>query len=159
MGEIIFNIILIILSIGMYVATYRFPVSIIDKSGGAALFPRIVIIGLIVLLIIRTVIILKSQAEKDKQFIFLEIFVGRRLAFYLLFIAYALTITTLGFFISSSIFLAIAIPFLYKLQHGNFMNKKQIITTIVTSTISVYVLYFIFTNYFNVMLPSGIFNI
>ncbi|ONI38348.1 hypothetical protein AN639_01880 [Candidatus Epulonipiscium fishelsonii] len=159
MGEIIFSVILIIIGIGMYVSSYSFPVSIIDKSGGAALFPRIIIIGLSILLIIRIIVILKNPEEKEKAFGFLEMFKGRRLAFYILFIGYSLSMTTLGFFLSSSIFLAIAIPFLYKLQYGKAIGVKRGSITILISTTSVYVLYFVFTNYFNVMLPSGIFNI
>ncbi len=159
MGEVIFSGVVAVIAVVLFINSATFPESIIDQTGGAALFPRIIIILLLVTLAVRVVIILRDKEEREKPFAFIDFFKGRRLVFFLLFIGYTLVMTTLGFFLSSSIFLAIAIPFLYKLQHGKFMSVKRLVISTVISTSMVFALYYIFVNYFNVILPSGILGI
>ncbi|WP_409967995.1 tripartite tricarboxylate transporter TctB family protein [Bengtsoniella intestinalis] len=158
MGELIFLGTIAILSIAMFFTSFSFPVSIIDKSGGAGLFPQLVIPFLLILLVARCVVILKDKKQRETKFVFLEIFQGRRLVFFLLFLVYSLTMTTLGFVIGSSLFLAVAVPFLYKLQMGTMMSKGRAVSVIACQTVCVVAMYYIFTNYFNVILPSGLLN-
>lgn len=159
MGEVVFLSIVGLLGIGMLVMTGSFPTSLIDKSGGPALFPRIVIILLLVFLIARIVTIIRSEEEKKKEFRFLEIFKGSRLFFLIVFILFILTIEKIGFIISGSVFAIVMMFYLYRKQYGENMSKKRMAVTAVIATVSVVVIYILFTRYFNVLLPAGIIHL
>lgn len=159
MGEILFLSILGVIDVIMFFLTFTFPASIIDQSGGAGLFPRIVLIVLLVFLAARIVTILRSEEEKKKTFAFLEIFKGRRLVFLLAFVLYAFSMSTLGFVISSGIFLSAMIIFLHWCQYGEWMSVKKSMLTVLISFVCVFSVYYIFTHYLNVMLPAGLLNI
>ena len=158
MGEIFFLIILAAAGVGMFVRSFGFQVSRIDSSGGPALFPRIVIIILLLFIAIRIIMVSKSKEELGKKFHFLEIFQGSRLIFLLMFLGYAVLMKPLGFVISSSLFLIIAVTFLYKKQYGERITVKKGLILYPVILISVAVLYYIFVNKLNVLLPGGIIN-
>lgn len=158
MGEIIFLIILALAGAGMLGMSFGFQVSRIDTSGGPALFPRVVIIMLFVFIVIRIVMISKNKEEMEKKFHFLEIFQGSRLIFLLLFLGYALIMKPLGFVISSSLFLILAVTFLYRKQYGERITVKKGLVLYPVILVSVAALYYIFVNKLNVLLPSGILN-
>ena len=147
MGEIFFLIILAAAGVGMFGMSFGFQVSRIDSSGGPALFPRIVIIILLLFIAIRIIMVSKSKEELGKKFHFLEIFQG-----------YAVLMKPLGFVISSSLFLIIAVTFLYKKQYGERITVKKGLILYPVILISVAVLYYIFVNKLNVLLPGGIIN-
>ena len=158
MGEIFFLIILAAAGVGMFGMSFGFQVSRIDSSGGPALFPRIVIIILLLFIAIRIIMVSKSTEELGKKFHFLEIFQGSRLIFLLMFLGYAVLMKPLGFVISSSLFLIIAVTFLYKKQYGERITVKKGLILYPVILISVAVLYYIFVNKLNVLLPGGIIN-
>lgn len=158
MGEIIFLIILALVGAGMFGMSFGFQVSRIDTSGGPALFPRVVIIMLFVFIVIRIVMIGKNKEEMEKKFHFLEIFQGSRLIFLLSFLGYALIMKPLGFVISSSLFLILAVTFLYRKQYGERITVKKGLILYPVILVSVAALYYIFVNKLNVLLPSGILN-
>lgn len=158
MGEIIFLIILALAGAGMFGMSFGFQVSRIDTSGGPALFPRVVIIILFVFIVIRIVMISKNKEEMEKKFHFLEIFQGSRLIFLLLFLGYALLMKPFGFVISSSLFLILAVTFLYRKQYGERITVKKGLILYPVILVSVAALYYIFVNKLNVLLPSGILN-
>ena len=158
MGEIFFLIILAAAGVGMFGMSFGFQVSRIDSSGGPALFPRIVIIILLLFIAIRMIMVSKSKEELGKKFHFLEIFQGSRLIFLLMFLGYAVLMKPLGFVISSSLFLIIAVTFLYKKQYGERITVKKGLILYPVILISVAVLYYIFVNKLNVLLPGGIIN-
>ncbi len=158
MGEIIFLIVLAAAGISMFGMSFGFQVSRIDTSGGPALFPRIVIIILLVFIAMRIVMISKDKEEKEKKFHFLEMFQGSRLIFLFMFLGYALLMKPLGFVISSSLFLIIAVTFLYKKQYGERITVKKGLILYPAILICVAVLYYIFVNKLNVLLPGGILN-
>lgn len=142
----------------MFGMSYGFQVSRIDTSGGPALFPRIVILLLLVFIIMRIVMISKDKEELGRKFHFLEMFQGSRLVFLLLFLGYALIMKPLGFVISSSLFLIIAVTFLHKKQYGKGITVKMGLVLYPVIVIAVTVLYYIFVNKLNVLLPGGILN-
>lgn len=158
MGEIIFLIILAAAGIGMFGMSFGFQVSRIDTSGGPALFPRIVIIFLLAFIVIRIVMISKNKEELEKKFHFLEMFQGSRLIFLFMFLGYALLMKPLGFVISSSLFLIVAVTFLYKKQYGEKITVKKGLILYPVLVVCVAALYYIFVNKLNVLLPGGILN-
>lgn len=158
MGEIFFLLILAAAGIGMFGMSFGFQVSRIDSSGGPALFPRIVIVILLVFVIIRITMISKNKEELSRKFHFVEIFQGSRLVFLLLFLGYALLMKPLGFVISSSLFLIASVTFLHKKQYGEGITVKKGLILYPVIVAAVTVLYYIFVYKLNVLLPGGILN-
>ncbi len=156
MGELIFNAIIAVVGVILFVMTYSFPSSIIDKSGGAGMFPRIVIIFLFAFLIIRTVQILRSEEERKKKFVFLEMFNGSRLIYILSTLAYFLLVKPVGFIISSVIYLVIIILYFYKLQEGKWLSGKGSVIVVICVTAGVILLDYLFCRVLGVLLPRGI---
>ncbi len=156
MGEILFMIIIAIAAIIMFIMTYDFPVSIIDKSGGAALFPRIIIILLLFFMLIRLISILRTKKEERKPFAFTEMFKGSRLVYLLLTIAYIAVLTQLGFIISSLLYLFILINYFYYLQNGRLPAVKTEMIIVISIVAGVLILNYFFGNVLNILLPKGI---
>ncbi len=156
MGELIFEAVLAIIGAAMFFVSFSFRESIIDQSGGPGLFPRIVIIMLFVALAARAFVVLRNDKEKAKKFTFFEMFMGNRLIFLLIFLAYILLVRPLGFLISTWAFMLITIPFLYKLQYGKRMSGKAIAIESAISIAGVFILYYVFSECFNVLLPAGL---
>ncbi|QUI22259.1 tripartite tricarboxylate transporter TctB family protein [Vallitalea pronyensis] len=155
MGEIIFMGILAVISFIMLIMTYNFPTSIIDQSGGAALFPRIVIFLLLFFMIIRVVEIIRKK-EWHKKFAFFEMFKGIRLVYLLSTLAFILSIKYVGYIVSTSIYLIVTIIYFYKKEMGEKQSKKKLAVTIVLNIMLVIGVYYVFTDVLNILLPEGI---
>lgn len=159
MGELIFEAVIAILAAVMFGMSFSFKESLIDQSGGPALFPRIVIILLLLFLAVRAAVVLRSEEERKKDFRFLEIFKGSRLIFLAMFIVYVLLVKPAGFLLATWIFVLFTLPYLYKKQYGRSMGAKRQAITSVISVAGVFLLYILFSRYFNVWLPTGILKI
>lgn len=148
-------VILAVISFIMLIMTYSFPTSIIDQSGGAALFPRIVIFLLLFFMIIRVVEIVRKK-EWHKKFAFFEMFQGIRLIYLLSTLAFVLSIKNVGYIVSTSIYLIFTIIYFYKKEMGEKQTKKKLAVTIVLNIMLVIGVYYVFTDVLNILLPEGI---
>ncbi|MBC8452667.1 MAG: tripartite tricarboxylate transporter TctB family protein [Spirochaetes bacterium] len=156
MGELIFMGITALAAIGMFFMTSSFPVSIIDKSGGPALFPRIVIILLILFMIIRAVIVMKDKELWNKQFVFTEIFKGSRLIYLLVTLAYILLIKQIGFVVMTAVYMYGLTQYLYYIQQDHMMTVKRNLITALGALFVTLGVYFLFSDVLNIRLPLGI---
>ena len=156
MGELIFNAILAVVAVVMFAMTYSFPTSIFDKSGGAGLYPRIVIIFLLILLVIRTVQILRSNEEKQRKFVFFEMFQGSRLIYILTTLAYFLLVMRVGFVLTTIVYLIWSILFFYSLQEQKHPSRKITVIVVISAISGVILLDYLFCNVLGVLLPAGI---
>ncbi len=154
MGELVFLLVIAALAIGMFVMTFSFPTSIVDKSGGPALFPRILIGLLLLLLIIRFIQILKGRKEK---FYFLEFFTGNRLIVFLSLVFLVASMSTLGYVISTSLFVLGLVNLFYAKVHGQLGGLKKIIIRNISLLVLVVGVYWFFLNVLHITLPQGIF--
>ena len=156
MGELIFNALLAVVGVVLYVMTYSFPTSIFDKSGGAGMYPRFVIIALMILLAVRTLQILKSPEEKHRKFIFFEMFHGPRLIYILTTLAYFLLVKRIGFIICTAIYLIGMILYLWALQEQKRPSRKMAAIVAAAVVPSVVALDWLFCEVMGVLLPAGI---
>lgn len=156
MGEIIFMAIVAVIALIMFWLTGKFPVSIIDKSGGAALFPRIIIGLLLFFMIIRVVIVLRDEEKRKKAFVFLEVFKGSRLVYLLGTILYVALIKQVGFVIMTIAYLTGMTHYLhYKQKDKCIPLIKSSIIFVITVAVAVGI-YLFFTSVLNIRLPQGI---
>jgi putative tricarboxylic transport membrane protein len=156
MGEILFMAVLAIIAIGMFVMTYDFPISIIDKSGGAALFPRIMIVLLLFFLVIRFIAIIKTKREGRPKFVFIEIFQGPRLVYLLTTLAFIIVLNFLGFILSAILYLLILVNYFYYIQNDKKPSLKTEIVVVVCVIAGIVGLEYFFGDVLNIMLPEGI---
>lgn len=156
MGEIAFMAVLALVGIVMFAMTADFPTSVIDKSGGPAMFPRLVICLLLAVMVVRTIKILRNKSLLKQRFVCADLFKGSSLTYLCLFVGYAAFITTLGFVATSSLFLVVAIPYLYRRQDGKWPAPGRILAIAVLSVAGVVALNYLFTSVLDVILPTGL---
>jgi len=154
MGEIIFLSTLEVIFIYLYTMVDDFPVSILDTSGGAGLFPRVVLLFLLILIPLQIITILfKKNKEK---FVFKEIFQGMRLLFLVALILTVGLMPLIGFTISMILFLLVVINWFYYNVHGNIGKIKSVILRCSIVTVYVIALKLFFTVVLNFTFPTGI---
>jgi hypothetical protein len=157
MGEIIFLSFLGSIGVVLYILTYSFEINLLDKSGGAAMFPRIVIIFLLVFIIIRIIFLIIAQ--KRTPFVFKELFQGKKLLFVTSLAAYVILMKPLGYIICSILFLLFIVNNFYVSVHSGWGTPKQIAVRNILSILFVIGMKFFFSNVLKVFLPAGIFGI
>ena len=153
MGELIFlGLIMAICGVFFYL-TFDFQVSLLDRSGGAALWPRIIIIFLMIFVIIRFIQVLR---EKDKgEFVFLELFKGPRFFLLASLVAYIVAFKSLGYIISTSLFLVVVVNVFYKWTKDDFGSVKSIVIRNTLLILFVIALNYFFAEIVNIPLPTG----
>ncbi len=156
MGELIFMAIIAVIAVFMFFVSGSFPVSIIDKSGGASLFPRIVIVLLLFFMIIRTVIVLRNKEEREKVFVFFEMFRGARLVYLLGTLVYILLVEPLGFVITTSVYLFGMANFMYFKQKDSIMSLQRNGIIFASGVLISLGMYLFFTRVLSILLPQGI---
>lgn len=154
MGELIFLGILLVVCIYFYTLTFGFAVSILDKSGGAAVFPRIVIVFLMVFLIVRAVTVLKDKQRKP--FAFKELFLGMRLFFFTSLICYILVFKFLGYVISTTLFLVVTINVFYFKTKKQLGSVQAIAVRNFMAIIFVLLMNYFFVHILHIVLPAGL---
>lgn len=153
MGELVFLGTLLVVCIYFYALTFGFAVSILDKSGGAAVFPRIVIVFLVVFLIVRALAVWKDQQKKP--FAFKELFVGMRLFFFVSLIGYILAFKFLGYVISTTMFLAVTINVFYFKTKNSWGSVQAIAARSVLAVTFVLLMNYFFVHILHIVLPAG----
>jgi hypothetical protein len=157
MGEIIFLSFLGSIGVVLYILTYSFEINLLDKSGGAAMFPRIVIIFLLVFIIIRIISLIIAQ--KRTPFVFKELFQGKKLLFVTSLAAYVILMKPLGYIICSILFLLFIVNNFFVSVHSGWGTPKQIAVRNILSILFVIGMKLFFSNVLKVFLPVGIFGI
>jgi len=152
-GEIIFLGILFLACSYLFSLTFSFQTSVLDKSGGAALFPQIVIIFLLIFLALRIILILRTKEKKP--FVFLELFQGMRLFFFTALVLYIIAIKPVGYVISTIIYLLIVINVFYYSTRGNWGNPKSILIRNTCIFAFVFLMNTFFASMLKVLLPQG----
>lgn len=154
MGEIIFLGILMAICIWFYTLTFGFAVSILDKSGGASVFPRFIIIFLMIFLIVRMITVLRQKQKAE--FVFTELFKGMRLFFFACLVCYILVMKHLGYILSTAVFLAVTVNFFYYKTKDNWGSVRAIAVRNVLLLGFVLAMNYFFTRILHIMLPAGI---
>ncbi len=155
MGEMIFLLVLLAVCAGAYYMTFDFPVSLLDKSGGAAIFPRMIITALVVFITIRLIQIFLEKHKKP--FVLRELFVKERGFFYFSLFLYIACFNFLGYIVSTILFLLTTTTIFFKFTHGSYGSKKQIAVRSILVVCFVVLMNAFFVDVINILLPRGIF--
>lgn len=156
MGELILLGLLLVIGISFWFMTFNFAVSPLDKSGGAGVFPRMVIVLLLAFVVLRVIQVLRKK-EKG-HFVFLELFSGIRLYFLLSFVTYVLALNYLGYLISSILFLALTTNYFSYKTHDSFGTVKSIVIRNAGVIAFVFTTYYFFDRILHIALPRGWFG-
>ncbi|NLZ77693.1 MAG: tripartite tricarboxylate transporter TctB family protein [Spirochaetales bacterium] len=157
MGEIVFLLIFSAIAGYMYFLTGSFRISKMDISGGAAMFPRIVIIIFLACIALRIVQLLKSK--DTKEFVWKNIFKKGRREFVISLVLYALLLVPFGFIISTILFLLSIVNYFYFLGNETLGSVRNIVIRNLLLVGFTVALYFIFSEVLGVSLPPGILDI
>lgn len=159
MGEIIFLGFFILLCALGYGESFTWVVTEGDTSGGAAFWPRIIMIALAICCAIRIIKILRDKELLGKKFTFLDLFYSHRGVFLLALVLYALGIQFLGFLIASILFLNIIVNIMYVFTRGNLGKPAFIVLRTVCLCAAAYGVYYFFGSILRIMVPTGVFGI
>lgn len=156
MGELIFLACILVVCGVFFYLTFGFQVSVLDTSGGAALWPRIVIVFLVVFLVIRAIQVIRERGTGDQEeFIFTELFKGKRLFFLTALAVYILVFKFLGYIASTILFLAVVVNVFYKWTKDGFGSLKSILIRNALIVVFTVAMYFFFAEVVHIMLPAG----
>lgn len=153
MGEVVFLSVLLIVCGLFFGLSFGFQTSVLDTSGGAGLWPRIIIIFMAVFLVIRIVQVLRDKNRA--KFVFTELFKGPRLFFLVALAAYMILFKFLGYIVCTIAFLFVVVNMFYKWTNDSWGNMKSIIVRNVLCVVFVLALYFFFTDVVHILLPVG----
>ena len=154
MGEIILLLCFAAMSFAMLVMAKDFRVSKMDSSGGAAMFPRIVIILLLIFIAVRIVQILLKKEKRP--FAGRELFTGSRFFFVLCLVGYVLLLKPLGYILSTSLFLILAVNRFYRIERGTNGSPAAIAARNVLLVLFVLAMNWAFGSILSVRLPAGL---
>lgn len=153
MGEIIFLGLLAVVCVVCFAMSLSFPISVMDKSGGPAFFPQVVIVFILVFLVIRLIMVLR---EKEKlHFVFAELFCGIRLFFFVAIVLYVVLIQSLGYVLCTLVFLLTAINVFYYKTKGGLGNIKSVVIRNLSIFVFVFGMNAFFSQVLKVILPTG----
>lgn len=159
MGEIIFLLVLWIGSFYLYTLTANFAISILDQSGGAALFPRIVLIFLMVVIAVRIIKTFISVKNKEYEgFVFSELFKGTRFVYFVGLVLYVLLMPVLGYTLSTIAFVAGIMNIFYYNVHKKLGTPKAIIIRNISVILLTILVKMFFKSILGVDLPNGFFG-
>lgn len=154
-GELIFLTVLEI-SAGFFLSrSDNFAVSIMDKSGGAGLFPTLILKFLMAVIGIRIVLILAIPENRKEDFVFLELFQGNRFFLLTMIIGYAVVVDLAGYLLSSTIFLLVTVNYFFYKVNGSFGSRKIILIRNVIIIAFAILLFLFFTRVLGAVLPTS----
>lgn len=155
MGELLFLAVVSAAAVIMFFMTFQFPSSILDQSGGAGLFPRIIVVMLLACILLR-LFQYRKRPETRKHFVFLEMFQGLRLGYIVMTGVYIALMAPLGYVISTIAYMMVLINFFYyaQMEHKPSVKTETMIAVgIVAGTVGIY---WFFGSVLHVMLPVGL---
>ncbi|WZL73061.1 tripartite tricarboxylate transporter TctB family protein [Clostridiaceae bacterium 35-E11] len=123
--------------------------AVIENDVGPSFMPKLVGIGFVILSVFKLFFALKMNEEKKDT---PKLVLGKGLLTILIFGVYVLSFKSLGFVISSILYLLAEITLL-KWEGGNI--TKGLKSTIIISVIVPVVVYFFFTGVLDLVLPAG----
>lgn len=153
MGELILLGLLVVIGVSFWFMTFSFAVSPLDRSGGAGLFPRLVIIFLLAFVVVRIIqVLLKKEKE---HFVFFELFTGIRLFFLLSFVLYVVILNWVGYLISSILFLAVTTNYFSYKTNDTVGTRKAVVIRNGALVVFVFLMYYFFDRILHIALPRG----
>ncbi len=156
MGEIIFLLVLIAISALGFFEAAAFPSSIFETTGGPALFPKVLFVGLALFCVIRIIMILASKEKK--KFVFVELFKSTRGVFLIASVVYIVVMEYLGYIISTALFLIVICNYLYWKRYDSKGTVKSIVVRNLAMLGITILLYVFFAKVMHVNLPDGLFG-
>lgn len=154
MGEIIFLLLLAGGAVLYLIEASGYPMPRFEVSGGPAIYPKMILIVFLILVMVRILQIVSSR--KKERFIFSELFIGTRGVFWISFILYVLVVKTIGYHITTSVFLIGMTEFFYYKKTKSPGTAKQVLLRSAGLIFFVAGMYWFFAATMNVLLPKGL---
>lgn len=154
MGEIIFLTVFFVAAVSLYTLTGDFCISKMDTSGGAAMFPRLVIILLCICLILRIGQIIWKKEKKG--FVWKELFMETRRFFVVSLLVYVALLKPLGYIPATCLFLIVTVGRLRYYQKGGYGRAGEVLVRDLLLIAFCLAMYAAFSGILSVNLPKGL---
>ena len=156
MSEFVFLAGLAVLALLGYSEVLTYTVTKYDRTGGPAIYPKMLLILLLVALAIRGIQILASK--KKEKFKWGSLFSGQRGVFFVSFVLFVMLMKPLGFILDGTIFLVFTTFYLYYKSTGDksLGGKKKIVFRVLFSLGFCVAVYLFFSEFLHVAVPEGI---
>ncbi len=154
MGEIASLLALACVGAVYYAETLGYAVSRFERTGGPAVYPKMVLACLFVFIALRICRIVRER--KPRPFVFLNLFRGARGKFFLMFAAYILLMPHLGYIVATAGYLTASCALLTRLKEGapgppgRFALRALFFLAVTMG------LYWFFATLLNVGVPEGV---
>lgn len=154
MGEIIFLFVLAAIGGWYFYETFSYTTPIYDKTGGPAVFPRMILILLLICLVVRLIQILVKKERK--HFVLLELFTGSTGVFLFAFMAYIFLLEPLGMILDTILYLTFTSHYMIYGRDGTIGSKTSVIKHFIAYIFMSVGIYLFFSKVMNVAVPTGI---
>jgi putative tricarboxylic transport membrane protein len=145
----VFSISMLMLCVILYLETYNFREGSTLRVAPET-FPRIIIIVIFVLTLfnlIRSIITHKAEPLSIEQVVFFKRY-GKVIVLFVFFGLYVYLMSKLNFVVAALIFM-----FASQAVFTGVWKMKPVVTNLITTFVSVYTIYFVFTNVLKIWLP------
>lgn len=154
MGEIISLLLLAGFGVYYYVETLAYRVSRFERTGGAGVYPRMILACLFVFIALRVGQVLLSRERRE--FVFFNLFRGRRGVFFAAFLLYVLTMPHLGYIVGTVLYLFFASGYLVFLKEGRLGGWRRLAAGAALFLAVVGGIYWFFVIFLGVAVPAGL---
>ena len=154
MGEVIFLLLLAGLDVYYFVETFSDKKPLYDNTGGPAVFPRVILILLLICLAVRLIQIIVGKNRK--HFVFMELFQGSTGIFLLAFAAYIFLMKGLGMILDTVLYMGFISHYMIYQRDGTLGTFRSVSIHVAVYVLLAAALYWFFSVILNVASPRGL---
>lgn len=156
MGEIMFLLLIAGIDIFYFMETFTYKKPLYDNTGGPAVFPRVILVLLLVCLFVRILQILIQK--ENRHFVFRELFCGSAGVFLLAFVCYIFLMEPLGMILDTILYLGFISHYMIYVRDGVLCRPRQILLHMAVFVLMSAAIYWFFSSILNVAVPKGLLN-
>ena len=150
----IFLLLLAGLDLYYFAETFSYRKPLYDNTGGPAVFPRVILILLLICLAVR---IIQIVVRKEKRrFIFLDLFKGSTGVFLFAFAGYILCMEFLGMILDTVLYMGFISHYMIYQRDGSIGSLRSAAVHMAVYILMAAALYWFFSGVMNVAVPKGL---
>jgi|GEM_PF-1630364 len=154
MEELLLLVVLTGMDLLYYFETFSYKKALFDKTGGPAIYPRVILVLLLISIAIRVIQILKRHEYEPS--VLKGLVTGSRGVFLWAYIAYVLLMEPLGMIIDTVCYLIFICHYMIYARDGKLGSKTSILKHNVSFVLLTLGIYLFFTLVMNVAVPKGL---
>ncbi len=134
--------------------TFSYKKPLYDNTGGPAVFPRVILVLLLVCLAVRMIQIIVTRDKK--HFVFKELFRGSTGVFLFAFAGYIFLMEYLGMILDTVLYLGLISHYMIYQRDGTLGTARSVAVHMAAYLVMAAALYWFFSVFMNVAVPKGL---